>query len=252
MLVRVNSDNQLTIEAALNSCLEAQFRLLASHTSSPATRLQRLSYYCLNSSKLACFLLWPNLISSYICSCVLRSSPSLWSLQIKLKGFHFRFGVCGLQIKDGTQKLQMDYPLSLSLSPPAPLSASKRTCLIGGNTRRSMQAYTGPIFSKQQEGGWGSSETTVAFLTPFPAKEPVLQGEAFSPPSMLCFCSYASCRECQERAGVLKQRSKEQPVWLSADLKASSATENSLKCLQRHLRRLSSAGSFEVTSYITP
>lgn len=114
--VRINSDNQLTIEAALNSCLEAQFRLLASHTSSPATRLQRLSYYCLNSSKLACFLLWPNLISSYICSCVLRSSPSLWSLQIKLKGFHFRFGVCGLQIKDGTQKLQMDSPLSLSLS----------------------------------------------------------------------------------------------------------------------------------------
>ncbi len=66
------------------------------------------------------------------------------------------------------------------------------------------------LFLANSRRGWGSSETAVAVLTPFSLPKSLcyrLGGEAFSPTSVLCFCSYASCRGCQERAGILKERS---------------------------------------------
>lgn len=120
----------------------------------------------------------------------------------------------------GAQKLQMDSPPPLLSLPPLLLPCipvlQKKPCLIGGNTGRSMSAYAGPIFSKQQEGvGWGSSETTVAVLPcphPFSPCQRALcyrrGGKAFSPPSVLCFHSSASWKCCQERATVLKERNK--------------------------------------------
>lgn len=73
------------------------------------------------------------------------------------------------------------------------------------------QAYAGPIFSQQQEG-WGSSETAVVApslfspLSLLPAKEPMLQADGGG--GWRWFCSYASCSGCQERACMLKERSK--------------------------------------------
>lgn len=70
------------------------------------------------------------------------------------------------------------------------------------------------LFLENSRRGWGSSETTVAVhpvFTPFSLPNSLchrLGGKAFSPPSMLCFCNYASCRGCQERAGMLKERNK--------------------------------------------
>lgn len=53
----------------------------------------------------------------------------------------------------------------------------------------------------------GSSKTTVAALLPFSLPKSLcyrLEGKAFGPPSVLSFKCYASCRACQERAGMLK------------------------------------------------
>lgn len=70
------------------------------------------------------------------------------------------------------------------------------------------------LFLANSRRGLGSSETTVAVLpvlTPFSLPKSLcyrLGGKAFSSPSVLCFYSYANCRGCQERAGMLKERNK--------------------------------------------
>lgn len=90
------------------------------------------------------------------------------------------------------------------------------------------------LFLANSRGGWGSSENAVAFLTPFSMPKSLcyrLGGKAFSLPSVLCFCGYASCRGCQKRASTLNERNK----WQRSNtfgsllmLKASSAAGNSL------------------------
>lgn len=97
-----------------------------------------------------------------------------------------------------------------------------------------MQAYDGSIFSKQQRRQVSSETVVVLFpvLTLFSLPRSVccrLRGKAFSPPSMLCISSYASCMDCQERAGTLKEQvATEQHVRHTANLKVSMTSENSL------------------------
>ena len=198
----------------LNSCLEVTTRLAAFTPAAHPPDWRQHNYHTilkLISDRLLYSLAKPNQQLHYW-YCIPRSYPPLWRLQIKLKGLHFRFGVCGQQMremKDGTQKHQMDSLLSLLQH----LSLSKRTCLIGGNTGRSMPAYARSIFSQQQRRVGQKLNCcchptcTQLFL---PAGVYTTGegggGGAFYPHP--CFCSQASHRECQERASMLKDRHK--------------------------------------------
>lgn len=227
----IKSDNQWPIGAVLNSCCEVftEFTFGAAKR----VRTEQSSYCCWTNHNWSASYSGQTWLAVTFATVHQDHLTRFGASKIELEGFHFRFGVCGLQMKgmkDRTQKSQMDSPLS-----PAPsASPGFKEDLIEGNTGRSMQAYDGSIFSKQQ-GRRASSETVVALFPALTLSSLArsiccrLRGKAFSPPSMLCISSYASCMDCQERAGTLKEQvATEQHVWHTANLKVSMTSENSL------------------------
>lgn len=155
-----------------------------------------------------CFILWPNQISSYICHGIPRSYPPLWSLQIKLKDY-----ISGLRcVVSRWERWKMEHKsskwilFSLLL---LHLSFSKRTCLIGGNIGRSMQAYARSIFSQQQRSGVEVKLLLPSYLysavslckSPYNRQR---RGGAFYPPNILASVARPAIRNARNVPACLR------------------------------------------------